>query len=80
MFKNKVFPIIIVFVLILISCGSKSKEDSAQNNAIENTTKDNNSIKNEGAIIVGANLTERYLPILKGKRVGIVANDVLVQE
>lgn len=74
MFKNKVFPIIIVFVLMLISCGSKSKEDSAQNNAIENTTKDNNSIKNEDAIIIGANLTERYLPILKGKRVGIVAN------
>ena len=35
-------------------------------------------IKNDSNVIVGANQTERYIPLLKGKRVGIVANLSLI--
>jgi uncharacterized protein YbbC (DUF1343 family) len=86
MFKNRVFPIIIVFVLVLISCGSKMKEDSSQNNEDLNHTsttlntgvQDDSFSKLNNDIIVGANRTEVYLPMLKGKRVGIVANQTSV--
>ncbi|WCO00814.1 DUF1343 domain-containing protein [Psychroserpens ponticola] len=74
MFKNTV----LLFVLVLISCGSKIKDDSAQNSEILSQVQDENSTKTENKIIVGANSTEAYLPILKGKRVGIVANQTSV--
>nr|WP_321224899.1 DUF1343 domain-containing protein [uncultured Psychroserpens sp.] len=76
--KNRVFPIIIGLVLVLISCGSKSKNDSAQNNdTVKQVIDDNNSNFNDD-IIVAANLTDVYLPLLKDKRVGIVANQTSV--
>jgi len=71
-FKNRVFPIIIVLVLVLISCGSKSKKKSSQNNEIITLAENDSTIK------VGANQTETYLHLLKGKRVGIVANQTSV--
>ena len=66
-FKNTV----LLFVLVLISCGSgnKSEDGSARlevNNALD---KD---------IVVGANRTSEYLPLLNGKRIGIVANQTSV--
>ncbi len=80
MFKNRVFPIIIVFVLVLISCGSKSKDNTAQNDEILKQVQDDEvSILND-EIIVGANRTDVYLPLLKGKRIGIVANQTSVFE
>ncbi len=78
MFKNKVFPIIIVLVLMFISCGSKTKEESVQNNKILYQSQNDNSYKTNIDIVVGANQTETYLPILNGKRVGIVANQTSV--
>lgn len=78
MFKNRVFPIIIVLVLVLISCGSKSRDDSAQNNEIQNPIQDDNLSKLNDEIIIGANQTETYLPLLNGKRVGVVANQTSV--
>lgn len=78
MFKNRVFPIIIVFVLVLISCGSKMKEDSAQNNEILNQVQSDSLSKSNNDIRIGAHRTEVYLPLLKGKRVGIVANQTSV--
>ncbi|TXG34542.1 DUF1343 domain-containing protein [Seonamhaeicola maritimus] len=63
-FKNTV----LLFVLVLISCASKVK-------------KENDFIKPEHElkeVIVGANQTEAYLPLLKGKSVGIVANQTSV--
>jgi len=77
-FKNRVFPIIIVFVLVLISCGSKSQDTTAQNNENLIQIKDDNLSKLNTEIIVGANRTDVYLPLLKGKRVGIVANQTSV--
>jgi uncharacterized protein YbbC (DUF1343 family) len=78
MFKNRVFPIIIGFVLVLISCGNKTKEDSAQNNEFLKQVQDDSLSKLKTKIIVGANRTAGYLPLLKGKRVGIVANQTSV--
>ncbi|MFD2915892.1 exo-beta-N-acetylmuramidase NamZ family protein [Psychroserpens luteus] len=77
-FKNRVFPIIIVFVLVMISCGSKSKNDSAQNNEILKQVQDDSNSKFSDDIIVAANRTDAYLPLLKGKRVGIIANQTSV--
>lgn len=73
MFKNRVFPIIITLVLVLISCGSKSKNDE-----IIKHVQDDSITKSDSEIIVGANQTEAYLPLLKGKRIGIVSNQTSV--
>nr|WP_242085440.1 DUF1343 domain-containing protein [Aestuariivivens sediminis] len=67
MFKNTV----LLFVLVMISCGSKMKKKN-----IEFTQEKHNPT--ESPIIVGANQTESYLPLLKSKRVGIVANPTSV--
>lgn len=77
MFKNRVFPIIIGLVFTLISCGSKSKEDSLITNeaTLANSTL-NNDI--EPSLIIGAHRIDHYLPLLNGKRVGIVANQTSV--
>ncbi|MFT5628745.1 MAG: hypothetical protein ACJA1H_002973 [Glaciecola sp.] len=77
-FKNRVFPIIILFVLVLISCSSKSKDNTAQNNEILKQVLDDRLSKLNTEIIVGANQIEKYLPSLLGKRVGIVANQTSV--
>ncbi|MDT0558279.1 DUF1343 domain-containing protein [Ichthyenterobacterium sp. W332] len=58
--------------LMLIACGSKSKNDIAANNEVVNNIKENKTI------VVGANRTSEYLSLLKGKRVGIVANQTSV--
>lgn len=83
MLKNRDFPIIIVFVLMMISCSSKSKKDSAQNMETPKELRLNQSyvqtqIPKTKDIIVGANQTHLYLPILKNKRIGIVANQTSV--
>ncbi|MGB2684275.1 MAG: DUF1343 domain-containing protein, partial [Olleya sp.] len=73
-FKNTA----LLFVLILISCASKTKNNINEINTVlakTETTLDNSTTK---PIIVGANQTEAYLPLLNGKRVGIVANQTSV--
>ncbi|WP_027138683.1 exo-beta-N-acetylmuramidase NamZ family protein [Gaetbulibacter saemankumensis] len=64
-FKNTV----LLFVLVLISCASKAKNNNINLN--KNTSDTEN-------IIVGANQTAAYMPLLKGKRIGIVANQTSV--
>ncbi|MFH6768175.1 DUF1343 domain-containing protein [Gaetbulibacter aquiaggeris] len=59
-FKNTV----LLFLLVLISCGNFSKGESKQEMI---------TIQNP-EVIVGANQTDHYLKLLEGKRVGIVAN------
>ncbi|MDG1728812.1 MAG: DUF1343 domain-containing protein [Algibacter sp.] len=71
-FKNTVFPIIIGIVLVMISCASKVK------NGLNEETEVPNQFENDSSIVVGANQTEMYLPLLKGKRIGIVANQTSV--
>ena len=67
-FKNTV----LLFVLILVSCGSKSQKDSALIKHNES------SEQNHENVSVGANQTSEYLPLLNGKSVGIVANQTSV--
>ena len=63
-FKNTV----LLFVLVMISCASKVKNNTnAKGEILE-------QIQIDSSIVVGANQTDIYLPLLKGKRIGIVAN------
>jgi uncharacterized protein YbbC (DUF1343 family) len=66
-FKNTV----LLFVLVMISCASKAKNKTVTNDETLNP------IQND-EIIVGANQIDKYLPLLQGKRVGIVANQTSV--
>lgn len=89
MFKNTFFPIIIGIVLIAISCGNFSKkEEGLKNDDRIPMTKagsmehKNNELQTSDwkleTVMVGANQTELFLPLLKGKKVGIVANQTSV--
>ena len=69
---------IIIFVLVLISCGNKTKDDSAKNNEILKQHQDDSLSKLKDKIVVGANQIDTYLALLNGKRVGIVANQTSV--
>ncbi|XMO85560.1 DUF1343 domain-containing protein [Algibacter sp. AS12] len=78
-FKNTVFPIIIGLVLVMISCGSKSKGDvSISQVKINNPEEEFTKVEIDTSIVLGVNQTNVYLPLLKGKRVGIVANQTSV--
>jgi len=68
-FKNTV----LLCVLIGISCGSKSKTDIGRN-----PDEMLRQAQHDTTLMVGANSTEIYLPLLIGKRVGIVANQTSV--
>lgn len=85
-FKNTV----LLFVLTAISCGSGTKyEDQSTNVKEQRATLTNDSVifkdslknvadLNLQPIEVGANRNELYIPILKGKKIGIVANQTTV--
>ncbi|MCB4808874.1 DUF1343 domain-containing protein [Tamlana sp. 62-3] len=72
-FKNTVLFSIVLGFVMLISCGSKVKQDSvsADVTPLKQVVTDTN-------IVIGANQTELYLPLLQNKRVGIVANQTSV--
>ena len=55
---------------MLISCGSSSSKKEA-NKALSTTT-------NNQPLVVGANQTDKYLPLLKNKKIAIVANQTSV--
>ncbi|TDU39531.1 uncharacterized protein YbbC (DUF1343 family) [Gelidibacter sediminis] len=82
MFKNTFFPIIMGLVLILISCGNGVRGTKSQERSIKTADHGARIAKNESPtadlsqqpIKVGANRTENYLKVLKGKRVGFVGN------
>jgi len=59
-------------VLFLFSCGSNTKKDEAKNSASIKQVLETKSI------IVGANQIDKYLPFLKDKKAGIVANQTSV--
>ena len=82
-FKNRVFLIIIGGVLLLISCGNgkrvdNGKQDTEDQRPIASVNEALKQVQDDTSIVVGANQTDLYLPILKGKRVGIVANQTSV--
>lgn len=78
-FKNTVFPLIIGVVLVLISCGNvKKTEDGRLTSEVEKVDETQKQVQGDTSVIVGANQTEFYIPLLKGKRVGVVANQTSV--
>ncbi|TWO31806.1 DUF1343 domain-containing protein [Seonamhaeicola sediminis] len=80
-FKNTVlFPIILGIVLVLISCAFKVKKGDVNNGKTQKHTSTSliTEVQSDTSVVVGANQTENYLPLLKGKRVGIVANQTSV--
>ncbi|MEM8999984.1 MAG: DUF1343 domain-containing protein [Bacteroidota bacterium] len=66
MFKSTVF----LLVFVVSACGQHPKQDAAQRLENKNDT--------VGNVIVGANRTKMYLPLLKGLHVAIVANPTSV--
>ncbi len=62
--KNTFF----ILALGLISCEAQTKK---QNTAAAKASTEN-------SIVMGANLTQQYLPLLKGKKIGIVGNQTSV--
>ncbi|GAA4238206.1 DUF1343 domain-containing protein [Postechiella marina] len=63
----------------MISCANLSKEkDKKEITKVETKKEINNDVVTNNKIIMGANQTENYLPLLNGKRVGIVANQTSV--
>ncbi|WP_369970844.1 exo-beta-N-acetylmuramidase NamZ domain-containing protein [Psychroserpens sp. XS_ASV72] len=79
MFKNTVLFPIVVGIVLLISCGNERKHG-------DTTPKDNSTyidetlkqVQGDANIIVGANRTSAYVPLLKNKNIGIVANQTSV--
>jgi len=69
-FKSTVF----LWFLVLSACGNTEK--TTKN--VEETTIGKNSLEKEVPIIVGANRTAEYIELLRGKKVGIVANQTSV--
>ncbi len=79
--RFKVFKNTVLFlVLVVLSCGSKSKESTIEHQAIANDLLSTSKTNEHPDLIitVGANSIPEYLPLLKNKRVGIVANQTSV--
>ncbi|WP_430466577.1 exo-beta-N-acetylmuramidase NamZ family protein [Winogradskyella ouciana] len=72
-FKNTV----LLFVLVAISCGGKVESGKVKAESLKQEARSTKP-KGDKAIVVGADQTEQYLPLLKGKRVGVVANQTSV--
>ncbi|MCM4168570.1 hypothetical protein KCTC52924_02146 [Arenibacter antarcticus] len=65
---------VLLLVYILSSCGSPSKS----NNKDQSTKLGTTTLESEPPIIVAANRTAKYLPLLNGKKVAVVANQTSV--
>ncbi|RED48441.1 exo-beta-N-acetylmuramidase NamZ family protein [Seonamhaeicola aphaedonensis] len=70
-FKNTV----LLFVIVLISCGNIKKVEHRRQKTEGEIL---HFVQNDNLPVEGANQTEIYLPLLQGKRVGIVANQTSV--
>lgn len=66
---------VLLFVFILISCGNfSSAKNEKSPTKIDQGFASSQVNSNDNQIIVGANQTEKYMPLLQGKRIGVVAN------
>lgn len=71
-FKNTFF----IGVIAIVSCISPSSKKSSVHASAE--AKTTTPLNKEEKLVIGANQTEAYLPLLKGKKVGIVGNQTSV--
>ena len=69
-FKNTV----LLWVFTLSVCGNPNNKDIRENDIVSKTSK----TFSVPQIVVGANRIEEYLPLIKGKKVGVVANQTSV--
>ncbi len=72
-FKNT----LLLWVLLFISSGCSARTGKGQDSSREVQKKEQTQVT-DSTIIVGANRTEKYLPLLRNKRVGVVANQTSV--
>lgn len=63
-FKNTQFLLLLLIILVCFSCGSQNKKKRVLRQAQQPSN----------SIIAGANQFEKYFTLLKGKKVGVVAN------
>ncbi|OMP31048.1 exo-beta-N-acetylmuramidase NamZ domain-containing protein [Mangrovimonas sp. DI 80] len=74
-FKNTV----LLFVLIAFSCGNIATSEAGGNASnFSDFSYTSKEVDLDAPIAVGANQTEAYLPLLQGKKIGIVANQTSV--
>jgi uncharacterized protein YbbC (DUF1343 family) len=74
-FKNTV----LLFVLVMISCANLSSSEAGMpKTEVDKVSKVLNDVKYDSTIVVGANQIGKYLLLLQGKRVGVVANQTSV--
>ncbi|WP_178989360.1 exo-beta-N-acetylmuramidase NamZ family protein [Winogradskyella schleiferi] len=83
--KNTVlFSIILTISALTFSCGHRVKSETekleARSSKLEETTSNplSDNVTDDKSIIIGANRTAAYLPLLQGKNVGVVANQTSV--
>jgi len=72
-FKNTVLLSVLISIIIVCSCGNQGKKGDSE---IVATNGQNTASKS--AITVAANDLKSYLPLIKGKRIAIVANQTSV--
>ncbi len=72
-FKNTVLLWVLIPIIIVCSCGNQGKTNDTEKGA----NNAQNGISNS-SIVVGANNLEAYLPLIKGKRIAVVANQTSV--
>jgi uncharacterized protein YbbC (DUF1343 family) len=79
LFKNTVFLLLLVSFPFCFSCGSqnKNKNEESNNEIVIHDTIDLSQLEND-PVIPGANRFELYFTKLKGKKVGIVANQTSI--
>tara|TARA_R110002012_G_scaffold17930_4_gene66649 strand:+ start:18081 stop:19361 length:1281 start_codon:yes stop_codon:yes gene_type:complete len=77
-FKNTVLLFVLVPIIIgIISCGNFSQgEATGAVNSLKEL--EHSKFEMNTDLVVGANQTDKYLPLLQGKRIGIVANQTSV--
>ncbi|MDR5590930.1 DUF1343 domain-containing protein [Christiangramia sp. SM2212] len=75
MIKRLLKSTFLFFLIGILSCGNTNKQSEIQTEEVAVEKQEQPEI---GEIITGANLTEKYLPLLKNKKVGIVGNQTSV--
>ena len=65
---------VLLFVLTLFACGNQTKKSLTHAEKTVIKTEADTATETSKPLVLGVNRTNLYLPLLKGKRVGIVAN------
>ena len=84
---NLIKNTVLLLVFTICSCGSQTKTETVstdkktnplQNEILNQASSTSTTVQDVKQIVIAANRTDAYLPLLHGKRVGIVANQTSV--